>query len=136
MKGGAYFIYLALYSARDGYGIAFDLESEDGTVIDLWGVYVYKDNLINVLVDNFRSAIAILKNMSKNGIRKMIIRIKKDVDRVIDVNDIISRFESIIKNLLGDVDWRVKYVDDIVSRRVYSLAMKAYKIRGRYPPKI
>ncbi len=136
MKDIDCYIYVSIYRGADGYGVAIDVEVAGGTVIDLWGEYASPEYLVETLSNNLERAFRLLNRIHGLKASKILIRVGSDIhDASPNLRKLEDLLNAIIEGTLGEVDWRLEYVDDIVYKRVYSLAKKAYEVRGLYPPK-
>lgn len=131
---------IGFYRERgEDFSLSIVIETEYGAVIELWGEYIQDKSLTDALDKLLKDGCSILLMVRDRDIRDVRI-IAQDVmvsNFFVDKEDFKRFVLGILKKFLGDgIMLSIELVSDYSHWRAYSLARKAYYLKGNYPPRI
>ncbi len=130
--------FLCGFIGEAGYSLSIVVEDDRGVVYDLWGEYYGDYEYVTGVKKLLGAAINLVEHNPELVRGSLTIYICKNVAALFRSPKYIDKLleEIIVERLGNDIKLSIKKIDLEEYKRGYSLALKAYNIRGRYPPKI
>ena len=125
-----YMVKLSALREKDGYAYSISIETEYGAVIDMWSDFIGhimdKKAYHEIIEELIRKLGRIIHEDSQ------ISLYSNDEELVRYINNIFT--DIISKKTNFKVDFKAYITEFKLDNRVYSLALKALKLKSRYPP--
>jgi len=129
-------LYVCGFVGEDSYSLSIVIEDERGVVYDLWSEYFKSGNFL----DNIRSILLrAVKIFDRTpSIKDKVLNVYI-CDNLLDLTNDSTHLLNDLREMImevygGDLKVYISTITSLDYSRGYSLAKKAYKVRGRYPP--